>query len=190
VAEAELGPSFVPPDERETAVVIVVGVENLQLVHRDAFPAFHERGIPLHVTLLYPFVRPDQLDSALPRLAEVLVQHPSFDFTLTALKTFPRAVWLAPEPAAPFVRLTGAIEAAFPETPHWGGVFDDVIPHATLVEGVDEVRLEETLARLRSLVEPMLPVVCSADEVVVLAEQEDGRMPAAARLPLGGQDLA
>lgn len=177
--------SSVPPEERETAIVIVVGVEELEAVYRDAFPVYHSLGIPLHVTLLYPFVRPDELDGALPRLADVLAAHPRFDFALTELKTFPRAIWLAPEPAAPFVNLTRAIEAEFPETPHWGGAFEEVAPHATLVDGLEESVSEETMRRLRSVVEPLLPVTVSAEEAVVLAEQEDGHMATAVRLPIG-----
>lgn len=174
-----------PPEERETAVVVAVDVAALETVYRVEFPAFHALGVPLHVTLLYPFVPPDELDAALPRLADVLCAHRRFDFVLSELQTFARTVWVAPEPAAPFVRLTRAIEAAFPETPHWGGAFEEVIPHVTLVDGLEESVLEETLARLRSVVEPLLPVTLSADEVVVLAEQADGRMPVVARLPLG-----
>jgi 2'-5' RNA ligase len=177
--------SFVPPEERETAIVIVVGVEELEAVFRDESPRYHSLGIPLNVTVLYPFVRPDELNAVLPRLADVLAAHPRFDFALTELKTFPRAIWLAPEPAAPFVNLTRAIEAEFPETPHWGGAFEEVVPHATLVDGVEESVFEETMRRLRSVVEPLLPVTVSAVEAVVLAEQEDGHMAAVARLPIG-----
>jgi 2'-5' RNA ligase len=178
-------PSSVPPDERETAVVIEVDVVELSAVYRDEYPAFHALGIPLHVTLLYPFVRPDELGAALPRLADVLAAHRRFDFTLTEVRMFARTIWVAPEPAAPFVELTRAIEAAFPAAPHWGGAFEEVVPHATLVDGLEEGRLEETLVRLRSVVEPLLPVMLSADEAAVLAEQADGRMPVVARLPIG-----
>ncbi|HEX7312211.1 MAG TPA: 2'-5' RNA ligase family protein [Gaiellaceae bacterium] len=179
-----MGSSFVPPEERETAVVIVIDVAGLDAVYREEFPAFHSLGIPLHATLRYPFVRPDHLDAALPRLTEVLKKHHRFDFSLTELKTFPRTIWVAPDPAAPFIALTEAIEAAFPETPQ--RAFAEVIPHVTLVDGVDESRLAETVQRLRRVVEPLLPATLSAEEVVVLAEQEDGRMPVVARLPLGG----
>src|SRR5580765_3410828 len=174
--------NLVPPEERETAVVIVVDVASLDAVYREEFPAFHALGIPLHLTLLYPFVRPEELDAALPRLAEVVERHERFDFTLTELKTFPRTVWVAPEPAAPFIALTKAIEAAFPKTPHAGGAFADVIPHVTLVDGLEESRVDETVQRLRPVVEPLLPVKLSADEAVVLAEREDGHMPIVARL--------
>lgn len=178
-------PSFVAPDERETAVVIEVDVADLDAVYANEYPAFHALGIPLHVTLLYPFVRPDELGAALPRLADVLAARRRFDFVLTEVRTFARTIWVAPEPAAPFVELTRAIEAAFPQTPHWGGAFEEVVPHATLVDGLEEGRLEEALVRLRSVVEPLLPVALAADEVAVLAEQADGRMPVVARLPIG-----
>lgn len=174
-----------PPEERETAVVVVVDVASLDSVYRDEYPAFHALGIPLHVTLLYPFVRPGELDAALPRLQEVLERHRRFDFTLTKLKTFPRTVWIAPDPAAPFIALTEAIEAAFPQAPRMSGAFAEVIPHVTLVDGLEESTLEETVERLRPVVEPLLPVTLSADEVVVLVEQEDGHMPIVARVPIG-----
>lgn len=178
-------PSFVAAEERETAVVVPVDVPELAAIYREAFPAFHALGIPLHVTVLYPFVAPDALGDVLPRLAAVLADRGRFDYRLTSLRTFPRTVWLAPEPAEAFVRVTRAIEAAFPQAPHWGGVFEEVIPHATLVDGLGEAEVEETVRRLRPLVEPLLPVTLVADEAVVLAEQDDGRWIAAARLPLG-----
>jgi 2'-5' RNA ligase len=178
-------PSLVPGEERETAVVVVVDVPELAVIYREAFPTFHALGIPLHVTLLYPFVRPEELDEILPRLADVVRAHSPFDYRLTALRTFPRTVWLAPEPAEPFVRLTRAIEGAFPLTPHWGGAFEEVIPHVTLVDGLEEGAVEGTLQRLRALVAPLLPVRLVADEAVVLAEREDGRWTTTATLPIG-----
>lgn len=175
----------VPPHERETAVLMTVDVPALEAVYHDEFPAFHALGVPLHVTLLYPFVPPGEVEAALPVLAAVLARHRRFDYSLTELRTFPRTVWVAPEPAAPFVALTRAIETAFPGTLHWGGTFDEVIPHVTLADMIDEGRLDETLARIRPRVEPLLPLTLVADEAVVLVEQPDGRAGIAARLPLG-----
>lgn len=182
-----MGSTFVPPEERKTAAVIAVDFPELDAVYQAEFPTFHALGIPLHVTLLYPFGRPDELGLALPRLAEVVAKHERFEFALTELRTFPRTVWVAPEPAAPFVALVEAIEGEFPETPYSGGVFNEVIPHLTLTDGIEETQLEETLQRLRPVVEPLLPVTVAVDEVVVLAEEEDGQMPVVARLPLGRQ---
>ena len=43
-------------------------------------------------------------------------------------------VYLAPEPAAPFVALTEAVGAEFPGFPPYGGAFDEVVPHLTISE--------------------------------------------------------
>lgn len=179
-ADEQQGP---PAVRRETAVVVAVDVPALEAIYRDSYPGFDELGIPLHVTLLYPFVAPAELDEALPPLRALLARHERFEFSLTHLRTFPRVVWVAPEPAAPFLALTEAIYAAFPEYPPHGGEFAEVIPHMTLAY-VDEAELESTLARLRPRVDPLLPVTVAADEVTVLAEQEDEQWVVAARLPL------
>lgn len=167
----------------ETAVVVVTDVPALTAVYRDSYPLLAGLGIPLHVTLLHPFVAPDELDAALPRLRAALAGHERFDFSLERLRTFPRAVWVAPEPAEPFRALTAAIHAAFPLHPPYAGKYPDVIPHVTLAY-VEEAQLASTLAALRTRVEPLLPVAVTAREVTVLAERADGRWFAAARLPL------
>ncbi len=174
-----------PAARLETAVVIVVDAPALEHVYRDSYPEFADVGIPLHVTLLYPFAPPSELAPALPLLREVAARHERFEFSLTRLETFPRAVWLAPEPARPFRLLTEAIQEAFPPFPHWEGRFAEVIPHVTLADGVEEADLEVTLARLHARVEPLLPVQVAAEEATVLAEEAGGRWIVAARLPLG-----
>jgi 2'-5' RNA ligase len=168
----------------ESAVVVAVDVPELETIYRNSYPAFAALGIPLHVTLLYPFAEPEELSSTLPLLRETLARHEPFTFELTEPRTFPRTVWLAPEPAAPFVALTQAIEAAYPQYPHWKGKFEEVIPHVTLSDGVEENELEPTFRRLRTLVEPLLPLRLTADEATVLAEQPGGDWIVAARIPL------
>jgi hypothetical protein len=81
--------------------------------------------------------------------------------------------------------LTEAIQEAFPHYPHWDGAFETVIPHATLVDGIEEGHLEPTLARLRPVVDPLLPLELPAHQVTVLAEEPSGQWVPAARLSLG-----
>jgi 2'-5' RNA ligase len=165
----------------ETAVVVVVDAPVLQTLYRETYPVMAEQGIPLHVTLLYPFVSPEALPSALPQLRAVLAGHEPFEFELTELRTFPEYIWIAPDPAQQFRAITASIQAAFPDHPHW---YDKVIPHATLAH-VEEAKLGESLERLRSRVDPLLPVRLVADEAVVLAG--DGHWSSVARLPLGAK---
>ena len=178
----------------ETAVVVTVDAPALEAIFRTPDPSFVERstiwlpymlGIPPHVTLLYPFVPPGELGLALPLLQAVVAGQDRFAFELSEVRIFSRTIWLAPEPDRPFIALTKAIEAAFPNYPHWGGEFEEVIPHLTLADGVEAPALEPTLARLRALVEPLLPMKLAADDATILVNEPSGHWVAAARLPLG-----
>lgn len=177
----------------ETGVVVVVDVPELETMYGNTDLAVaagstiwlpYMLGIPPHVTLLYPFVPADELGAALPLVRAVVGRQERFTFELCELRTFPHTIWVAPEPAAPFVALTAAIEAAFPKYPHFGGVFEEVIPHLTLADDVESAELEPTLARLRRLVEPLLPMKLAAEEAAILARQPSGHWVATTRLPL------
>ena len=67
------------------------------------------------------------------------------------MRRFPGLVWLEPEPAEPFAALTAAVAARWPDHPPYGGVFDTVIPHLTVVESEDAPldAVEEAARRAR-----------------------------------------
>ena len=117
-----------------------------------------DRGIPAHVTVLYPFVPPGQITAAVIEMAAAAVQSvPGFGCRFASTDWFGEDVlWLAPEPAGPFRALTAAVHAAFPQYPPFGGAFADVIPHLTIGD-----RPEDGIGALRAAeaqVMPMLPV--------------------------------
>ena len=120
-----------------------------------------EPGMPPHGTLVWPFAR-------WPRsphrrgLAAIAAAHEQFEFTLTRVGRFPNVVYLAPEPAEPFVDLVRAITAAWPRFQPYGGAFQDVIPHLT-VPGGDPDQLEA-----------MLPIRCAATEILLLSPSGGG----------------
>lgn len=92
------------------------------------------RGIPAHVTILYPFVPPEQITAAvIGKAAAAVASVRSFACRFAGTGWFgDQVVWLAPEPASPFQALTAAVHAAFPQCPPFGGAFADVIPHLTV----------------------------------------------------------
>ena len=168
--------------ELETALVVVLDAPALDGVRRDADPWAVERGIPFHVTILYPFVPRAALgDSELERIRGVVSRHPRFDFVLARLETWPSVVWLAPEPAEPFRALTHAVHDAFPDRPPYGGAHTEVIPHATLAQPAD---VSAAVAGLEPLVTPLLPLAQRATEVTLLVEEEPDRWREELRLPL------
>jgi hypothetical protein len=158
---------------RRTALIVPVPeaeprVAELRLRH-DPMAAL---GVPAHVTVLFPFAPPDEVDDA--GVAELATAHAPFAFELTETRRFGEDVtYLAPEPAAPFSALTDAAAARWPEYPPYEGVHEIVIPHLTLALGVVDVDLE-------------LPISCVARELDLLEESPDERWSTRGRYALGG----
>jgi hypothetical protein len=143
-------------------------VSELRLAH-DSSAA---RGVPAHVTILFPFLDSDGLDEA--ALANLISEFPAFDFELDRVEQFPDgATWLRPTPSSPFVDLTAAVFQRWPERPPYEGAYDEVIPHLTISETPIDVQLQ-------------LPIVARAREVTLIEEEPSGRWTARLHLPLLG----
>jgi hypothetical protein len=145
-----------------TALIVVVpeaepAVGALRLA-RDSSAAL---GVPAHVTILYPFADPADVEEA--AIADVLASFAAFDFELVCVERFDDGlVWLRPEPSAPFAALVDAVWRRFPEYPPYEGVHDVVIPHLTVSETPVEVDVR-------------LPIAARARGVTWIEEAADGR---------------
>ena len=143
-------------------------------------------GVPAHVTLLFPFVRAASIERGdLERVRASISRTAAFDVEFREVSSFDPmpandgVAWLAPEPAAPFIALTEALAAAFPEYPPYGGIHDTVIPHLTLAE------VDVDLPALGAATRPELPFRRRVDAAALILEDEAGRWRIAERLPLG-----
>ena len=113
----------------------------------------------------------------------IVAREPAFDVRFVATHRFPGVVWLDPVPAQPFLRLTQAIWAAFPDHPPYGGAFGRVVPHLTVAQ-LEDARV---MASVETLVQPLLPIAATARRVDVMATGPDGRWHVRWRLPLGAR---
>jgi 2'-5' RNA ligase len=136
-------------------------------------------GVPAHVTLLFPFVPSERVDEVEERLAELVAAAPAFDVAFRRTARFPEVLYLAPEPAEPFLRLTEAIAAEWPDHPPYEGAHEIVIPHLTVAESEDGALLERIAAEL----EPQLPLEVLVGEAQLYIEDADGRWHERSRLP-------
>jgi len=115
------------------------------------------------------------------RLARIALEQTAFDVRFGHAGRFPTVVYLAPDPSATFAALTGSVAAAFPAFQPYGGVFDEVIPHLTLVESA-----EVDLQAVADAATDHLPFTRSVAGLEVLVKGPDGRWHPRWRLPLGG----
>lgn len=140
-------------------------------------------GVPAHVTLLFPFMPVAELRPPVRRaLAGIAAAVEPFDVHFASVGRFPGAVYLAPDPAAPFVALTEAIAERFPGYQPYEGAFEQVIPHLTVVESAT-APLDEFAAAAQE----HLPFTSRVTAMEVLVEGLDERWRSYWRISLGAR---
>lgn len=139
-------------------------------------------GARPHVTVLYPFLPEVDLQPAVrDDLAAIAASVQPFSVRFATMRRFDGVLWLEPEPAEPFQRLTAAATARWPDWPPYGGLFDTVIPHLTVVESESA-----SLDRMETAVQAALPFTSRAAHLETWFQDPAGRWRPRWRIPLGG----
>jgi 2'-5' RNA ligase len=131
-------------------------------------------GMPAHITLLYPFLDSTELTTeAIASVRRLVARVEPFALTLAHTDRFVRehdvVLWLAPEPSHPFVELTDALTAEFPDHPPYGGRLKDVVPHLTVAIGT---AVEADACA--SIVGPRLPLETFVAEAAIFEHGAEG----------------
>ncbi len=119
-------------------------------------------GIPPHVTLMFPFIPPSDLnDSAIEMLERLINGAGAFQFSLTGVNQFEQGVvYLEPEPVEPFVRLTKEISRQFGILPFEGEFGDEPVVHLTVAMVGSTLTRQQLATQLGGVV----PIVVNAEE--------------------------
>lgn len=175
-------------DKRTALVVPVPALDPVVGGHRAELDTAAGWGVPAHVTVLYPFLAPVDAtaDTTSCAVRSAVASVRAFKCAFERTSWFGQDVlWLAPDPTGPFVELTRAVWAVFPQTPPYGGAHgDDVVPHLT----VGELRngTPEQLRQAEDDVRHSLPVTTRIDRVwLVLGNDQPASWRLAAIFPLG-----
>jgi hypothetical protein len=153
-----------------TLAILVPEAEGLVRPFRDRHDPAAKAGMPAHITLLYPFNPPNEIDGAvLDSLRHCFSCFAPFEFSLTTINRFPGEVlYLVPEPEDPFRQLTLAIWGCYPETPPYGGRYSTIVPHLTAAHLVGEQRLGEVAREFEQASQGRLPIPAQAAEVALM----------------------
>lgn len=181
------------PPERPTRSAVIAAIPAAEPVvgpHRAWLDQAAGWGVPAHVTVLYPFLSPDAIDErTLDALAAAAASVPAFDCRFECTGWFGADVlWLQPDPAEPFRRLTAAVWAAFPSCPPYAGAHDGSAPHLTVAEQAIAERngAPGALVVIESQVIEGLPVLQRVDELLLIVGSSlPGSWRMVQRLPLG-----
>jgi hypothetical protein len=170
----------VPRDGKLESVVTLILADQapeLAAAHDELYPERVDEGIPLTVTLLYPFLPPLSLgESELAELREFFASRPSFSFGISRVAQWEGggAVYGVPEPDDELRATMRALWARYPQCPPYGVPDSDPPPHASLtLDGGDD---PDTLrSRVEGRLEPVLPVGFEIREAALMEEFEPDR---------------
>ncbi|HYT52942.1 MAG TPA: 2'-5' RNA ligase family protein [Gaiellaceae bacterium] len=127
------------------------------------------RGMPPHVTLIFPFADSAEADDLLEPLGRVFGGFAPFEIALRQTGRFPGLLYFRPEPAEAFVAITEALVNAFPDFPPYAGEFAEIVPHVTVAQGDDEV-----LAATERQLEAQLPVKSRVERAWLVEDAAGG----------------
>jgi 2'-5' RNA ligase len=165
-----------------TATNLIVPVPHAEPIvgkHRMRYDPTAAEGVPAHITVLAPFLtREETAQEDVDRLRALFAAEPAFEFSLARVAAFPGVLYLAPEPAEPFVELTEAVWRNWPGRPPYGGAYEEVVPHLTVAAG------DHPFAGLREELGPRLPITAAAREVWLIARLEPQWWSCVERFPL------
>jgi 2'-5' RNA ligase len=157
------------------ALVLVLPEPRLEELRARFDTKAKAAGIPLHITLLFPFGLGES------GLEELFARWSPLRFSLTRVKTFPdAAVWLAPEPVDELRERILELYARYPQYPPYGGEFPDPTPHATVGQPGDVVEA------VRAAAEPLLPVEFEVRAATLIEEVAPDRWRAGPSFPFEG----
>jgi len=159
--------------DESALVVLVPEAEALVRPFRERHDPAAALGVPAHITLLYPFKPPAEIDATvIGRLQSGFANFAPITFTLATAHRFPGVLYLAPDPAEPFRALTRAISTWYPETPPYGGRWPDIVPHLSVASVADEHELDRIAAEFAQARSGLLPIKATVNEVSLLEQRE------------------
>ena len=155
------------------ALVLLLPEPRLEALRARFDPEGTAKGIPLHITLLFPFGAHES------GVEELVVRWSPLRFSLARVEEFPGVVWLAPEPDEELRERILEVYARYPEHPPYDGEIPDPVPHATVGKG-------EVAEAVRAAAEPLLPVEFEVGAATLLEEVAPDRWRAGRSFPFEG----
>jgi 2'-5' RNA ligase len=162
----------------ETYLTLVLADQNpaLAAAHDELYPERIAEGIPLSLTLLYPFAIRDEVARYRDEVRAFLAAESPFHFELAGLAQWEEsgAVYAVPEAEQPLRDLMRRLWHRFPEFPPYREAGADPPPHASLTYTGGDDRAA-TRERVERRLEGLLPAPFSISEIALMEEAEADR---------------
>jgi hypothetical protein len=180
------------PSRRESSIDIhFPGLESALAPWRNPTVAVATKGVPPHVSLLYPWREPPLSGHDLDTLQHAVALCPVFSICFVRVGHFASNVlFLEPAPDAALRNLMHRIWAAFPDSPPYAGAFRDPAPHLTIAKATTHAHFERLQSEIHAAMAALLPLTLLVEEIVVMEEGVTGFWQSQATMRLRRDDAA
>jgi 2'-5' RNA ligase len=138
------------------------------------------------VTLLYPFISPEQIEEKdIDALAKLFAANAFFELVFKNTARFTDVVYLQPLPDKPVLALIQQLMAAYPDYPPYGGKHLHITPHLTIAQADDGALLEKLDVEISDKGRKIFPIQSLIREATLYIE-EDGQWSPRTAFPLDG----
>ncbi|MFI5226249.1 MAG: 2'-5' RNA ligase family protein [Candidatus Limnocylindrales bacterium] len=171
-----------PARERPTGIAVPIRIPARLARLRRRWDTAALAGARAHVTVLFPLAPVGRLGPAdRAALATIAQRVDPFEVRFERVRRFDgELVWIEPDAAEPFLRLTADVVDRWPAFPPYGGRFETVIPHLTVVES-ETAPLESIEAEARAVA----PFSARATRMELWRQDDAGRWHQHWVLPFG-----
>lgn len=171
----------------ETALIIEVPESEFLVGElRSELDEIASKGVPAHITVVYPFMPVARLsDAVVSTLQSLTSGFKLFSFELTEWSRFESALWLRPNPEEPFQELTRKVVELFPEFQPYGGKHASVQPHLTVAQFDKSEREAPKWKHIVESTKHSLPIACNASGMAVYVNKDSGKWERLLTLPFG-----
>jgi hypothetical protein len=155
---------------RSALVILAPEAEPLVGSFREKYDPSAAAGMPAHITLLYPFLPPEEIaEPAIAILRRCFAGFAPYHYSLASAQHFGRdSIYLAPDPAEPFRQMILAIWRDFPDRPPYGGKHPDIVPHLSVAQTADKTVHANLAERFESAARRNLPIAATAHQVALM----------------------
>ena len=149
-----------------TSTALIVEVPESEAIvsqYRLKFDEVASRGLPAHITILFPFIPIEGISESLVTELQSLFRETNvFPFQLSNWERFDTALWLRPFPEDPFRQITEKIYERFPDYPPYEGKHTEIQPHLTVAQFTPPDSQNPEWSQIEQSTQAELPIECVA----------------------------
>ena len=164
--------------------ILVPEAEHLVAPFRLKYDPSAAEGMPAHITINYPFMPGQDVGvEVLQKLVRTSSSMARFEYSLIKTNRFPGVLYLEPSHRTLISELIEIVAREFPESPPYGGEFEEINPHLTIAHGWTESEVDDIADRFDAAAAGKLPIHSSVSEIW-LVDNKSGKWTKRTSFPL------